>query len=157
MSYYYLKDKIEEIRAKDISDEEKREEIKKLVESIQTRRKESTKKQDRQAIAVLLVIIAIFIVSAIFAILDIGFGDTKYYIGISIFSLVGFIFFIYCIFQKIKLTKKENHWKNIMKDETSELQRLCEEICNNINADLKRKRNKIGISKLIFVLGVTLP
>lgn len=154
MGYYYLKDKIEEIRAKDISDEEKIKEIKKLVEGIQTRRKESTKKQERQTIALFFIIIAILVLSAIFMSLHI---DLRCYLYYGAFLLAGIVAFIYRVYKKIKLTKKENHWKNVMKQETVNLQNLCEDLCNNINIDLKRKKNKIVLSKLVFGIGIVLP
>lgn len=170
MSYYIIS-KIREIEAKDISDEEKKKEIEKLVEDAKKRREEENNvKINKKAIGLILVI-AIFlgvlmgVISSTNFFLRIKkyceeeiFLKYNYYLSTyAIFLLVALVVFVYCVYKKIKLVKQEKHWKSVMKDETTNLQELCENLCNDTSFELKRKLKKIKTYKWVSILSIILP
>lgn len=153
MSYDDIKEKLEELKNKDISDEQKNAELKRLFDEVDARTPVYNPKLVKRPRGWTALIFAMFFILYISAFLS---GNIKYYVICGGLLLGGIVALIYGVCKKIKKIKKENNWRNIIKEETADVQRLCEEICNNVDIDLKRKRNKIFLNKIILGLAVIL-
>lgn len=159
------------VENKNISDEEKRKEIKMQAEDAKKRSEEDNNvKLNKKAIGLIFAIaifwgILIGVISSTNFFLRIKkyceeeiFSNHSYYlVRKEILLLAVFAIFVYCVYKKIKLVRQEKHWESVMKNETANLQELCESLCDDASLELKDKLNKIKIYKRISILIVTLP
>ncbi len=153
----FIKYKIKEIKNSNISESEKKEEIRKLLEKEKDRESQNEKIQNKEFLIELVWIAIILIVFAIIG----GTGILEKKIWANLFFCALFIVviavFIYWGYKCIKEIYQKKHWANILKREAEELRKKCEELCDIAECDLKVKRNKIQISYFLFFISAIVP
>lgn len=153
----FLKYKIKEIKNSNISEPEKKEEIRKLLEKDKERELQNEKIQNKELLIELVLIALILLVFAIIG--ESGILENK--MGANVFFcvvLVGvLVVFIYLGYRCIKEIQRKKCWESILKEEAVEFQKKCEELRDDAKYELKVKRNKIQINYIIFFISVMAP
>lgn len=153
MNRDYFEKKKEEILEKNISENDKRKELKQLEREEKERINSYEKKENIHGIFILIMLLLICPVAMICTILKID----PYVASDLVVIFIGFSYLLYKIYKIIKNKLTQRYWKSLVDAKIKDLQTMCEELSNSISSDLKKKRRKVKMKIFSVVLGIFLP